>query len=37
VGEPWVHIPVSMSLGIVAGLLTVALLFSVLWRRKSRG
>ena len=37
VGEPWVHIPVSMSLGIVAGLLTVALLFSVLGRWKSQG
>ena len=37
VGEPWVHIPVSMSLGIVAGLLTVALLFSVLGRWKSHG
>ena len=37
VGETWVHIPVSMSLGIVAGLLTVALLFSVLGRWKSHG
>lgn len=37
VGEPWVHIPVAVSLGIVAGLLTVALLLSVLGRRKSRG
>jgi tellurite resistance protein TerC len=35
--DPWAHIAITISLGIVAGLLMLALLFSVLWRRKSRG
>jgi TerC family integral membrane protein len=37
IGEPWVSIPVTVSLEIVAGLLLIALLASVLSRRESSG
>jgi tellurite resistance protein TerC len=37
IGEPWVHVSITASLGIVAGLLLIALLASVFSRRKSTG
>ena len=36
IGEPWVHIPVGLSLGVVGGVLLVALLASVLIPAKKK-
>jgi hypothetical protein len=36
IGEPWLHIPVSLSLGVVGGVLLIALLASVLVPAKKK-
>jgi tellurite resistance protein TerC len=35
IGEPWIHIPVTVSLAVVVGVLLIALLASVVFRRKT--
>ncbi len=37
IGEPWVHIPVGISLGVVGGVLSMALLGSILFPAKKEG
>jgi len=36
IGERWVHIPVSVSLGVVGGILLIALLASLLIPAKKK-
>ena len=36
IGEPWLHIPVGISLGVVGGVLLIALLVSVLIPKKKK-